>query len=158
MWENIYQAFFRSNMSRCILTNASIHSFMSLAEWKFKSQTYTTYRVLWLQAPAWVGSYRGKIIVMAKVSLQARARLLLLRAIICLSASFSTPSWFEIEWMHRRTFKVDTVLMLWTKSKLPAWAALFIWRKTSPVSRDLGWAKAGSRLTGLALLWYKHKI
>ena len=46
-----------------------IHSFMFLEEWKFKTQTYTTYSVLWLQAPAWVGSYRGKIIVIAKVSL-----------------------------------------------------------------------------------------
>ena len=40
-----------------------------IQEWKFKTQTYTTYRVLWFQAPAWVGSYRGKIIEMAKVSL-----------------------------------------------------------------------------------------
>ena len=56
-----------------------------------------------------VDSYRGKIIVMAKVSLQARAKLLLLRAIICLFSSFSTTSCFKIEWMHQRTFKVDVV-------------------------------------------------
>ena len=43
------------------------------------------------------GQLQRKIIVMAKVSLQARAELFLLRAIICLSASFSTPSCFKIE-------------------------------------------------------------
>ena len=47
--------------------------------------------------------------MIAKVSLKAGAKLLLLRAIICLSASFTTPSCFKIEGMHQRTFKVDFV-------------------------------------------------
>ena len=49
-------------------------------------------------------------------------------------------------------------LMLWTMSAwFPARTALFILRKPSQVSRDLRWARAGSRLTGLARLLYKHK-
>ena len=82
-----------------------------------------------------VDSYRGKIIVMAKVSLQARAKLLLLRAIICLSSSF---------WRHPASKLSECTnarlkLMLWTmSSRLPTRAALFVWRKIGRVSRDLG--------------------